>query len=347
MGQLRTAPRVAVVLVNWNGWRDCIECLSALMASDAAAISDIWLVDNDSADCSVEHIAAWCANPVVAQNYPSFDGVHHLATGVRPLPIPFRIWQANGEPAPHSEVALTLVRSGGNLGFAGGNNVGMQAAGLQRYSHFWLLNTDTVVRRDALSQLLQRAAADPKVGMVGSTLVHYHHPDRVQALGGGSLNPRTLVTSHIGAEQGLDAVPDSAAAVLAVEAQTRYVVGASMLVTATFIAAVGPMCEDYFLYFEEIDWALRGSPGFTLGYAPRSVVYHKVGSSSAKVMSEFSERMFCRNRVRFIGRFFPDRTLPALANMALDGLRHLARGRFVRARLLFGALLDARSLLRS
>jgi GT2 family glycosyltransferase len=347
MSGLPLVGRVAIILVNWNGWRDCIECLSSLLGSDAASISDIWLVDNDSSDGSLESIVSWCITPSAAPEYIAFDGVRHSATERAAAPIPYRIWQADGTAAPvDADVQLTLVRSGANRGFAGGNNVGIVAAGLARYTHFWLLNTDTVVRHDALSHLLERFRRDPSVGMVGSTLLYYHHPDRVQALGGGTLHPLTLVTSHIGAEQGLDAVPSSSANVLLIEGQTRYVVGASMLVSREFISEVGLMCEDYFLYFEEIDWAIRGGGAYTLGYAPRSVVYHKVGSSSSKVVSEFSERLLFRNRIRFIGRFFPRRRRAALANMMLDGFRHLLRGRFVQARMVFGALRDARSLLR-
>ncbi len=336
--------RVAIILVNWNGWRDAVECLSSLYASDAGHIADVYLVDNDSADGSVERIAAWCARPAPMAAHAAFDGVRHVG----PEPIACRVWRAgNGGPVPEGTgVGLTIVQSGGNLGFAGGNNAGIVAAGLHRYSHFWLLNTDTVIRHDALTHLLERAAADKSVGMVGSTLLYYRDPGRVQALGGGQLAPRTLVTSHIGGEWPVARVPAEAAAIRAVEARMRYVVGASMLVSAEFIKATGPMCEDYFLYFEEIDWALRGGPTYTLGYAPRSVVYHKVGASSADVASAFSERLFSRNRVRFIGRFFPERKWPALANMALDGVRHLLRGRWVHARLLFGALLRARELLR-
>jgi GT2 family glycosyltransferase len=335
--------RVAIILVNWNGWRDALECLSSVLASDAADLADVYVVDNDSSDGSVERIVAWCAAPAPAGAYPAFEGVRHVGGN----PVACRTWSANGQPVPADAAArLTIVRSGGNLGFAGGNNAGIAAAGLHRYSHFWLLNSDTVIRHDALTHLLARATAGPGLGMVGSTLLHYAAPDRVQALGGGALDPRTLVTSHIGAEQGRDAIPAAPAAVRAVEARMRYVVGASMLVSAEFIRATGPMCEDYFLYFEEIDWALRGGSAFALGYAPHSIVHHKGGASTAKLQSRFAERLFYRNRVRFVGRFFPDRKWRALAHMALEGLRHLVRGRFMSAKLLFGALLGARALLR-
>jgi GT2 family glycosyltransferase len=335
------APRVAIVLVNWNGWHDSVECLSSLLASDAMRVADIWIVDNDSSDGSVEHMAQWCVRPNPAGDYRAFEGVRHVGAEA----IPFRIWQANGEPAPAlAGVQLNIVRSGGNLGFAGGNNAGIIAAGVERYSHFWLLNTDTVIRHDALEHLLRRAQADARVGMVGSTLLHYGSPHRVQALGGGQLDRRSLRVWHIGESVAADAVPLQADAVRDIEARTAYVVGASMFVTADFIRSVGLMCDDYFLYFEEIDWALRAAGQFSLGYAPQSRVFHKVGASSSKQLGEFSLNLLYRNRIRFASRFMPQRLAAVKRSLAYELLRHVLKGRWMPARLVARTLRDGGKL---
>jgi len=135
-----------------------------------------------------------------------------------------------------------------------------------------------------------------------------------------------------------------AEATRAIESQTAYVVGASMLVKSAFIRDVGPMCEDYFLYFEELDWAFRGRPRWALGYAPRSRVFHKVGASSSQTVSEFSLNLLYRNQVRFASRFLPDR-LPALKRvLLLELLRHVLKGRWMPARLVARTLADARAL---
>ena len=334
--------RVAIILVNWNGWRDCAECVSSVLASAAALVSDIWLVDNDSADGSVARLVEWCGHPAPVADYRVFDGVKHIGIA----PIPCRVWIANGNAAPADPTCrLTIVRSGGNLGFAGGNNSGITAAGLDRYDYFWLLNTDTVIGHEALPTLVRRARLDSAIGMVGSTLLYYSNPVRLQAMGGGQLNPKTLVTSHIGIGELIAQVPFDDKATQAIERRMSYVVGASLLATRDFISAVGLMQEDYFLYFEELDWALRGDPHFKVAYAAQSFVYHKVGGSSAKVVSEFSQRLFYRNRIRFIGRFFPQRKFSALASMVFELVRHILKRRFQHAKLLAGALLDTRRLL--
>lgn len=336
------APRVAIVLVNWNGWRDSAECLSSIVGSGALAQADVWLVDNDSSDDSVQHLQAWCRQPLRASTWRSLPGVRHAAEGQA---VPCQVHEADGQAAAlQSGVQVHIVRAGGNLGFAGGNNVGITAAGLSRYSHFWLLNNDTVMAHDALAALLQRAAVDARVGMVGSTLIFYSQPGSVQALGGGWFDRRAMRMSHIGEFSAPEAAPSDATALAAVEAQMAYVVGASMLVSSDFVRDVGPMCEDYFLYFEELDWALRASPRYTLGYAPDSRVFHKAGASTMQTQSEFSLNLLYRNQLRFASRFMPER-LPALKrSLAWELLRHVLKGRWMPARLVARALRDSGAL---
>jgi GT2 family glycosyltransferase len=334
-------PSVAIVLVNWNGWRDSIECLSSIYGSEAPAVADVWLVDNDSSDGSVERVMQWCAQPQADSSWRLQDGVRHAGRE----PIACRLWHANGQPAPAVEGrCLTVVRSGGNLGFAGGNNAGIVAAGLDRYSHFWLLNTDTVMSHDALQQLLARALADPGLGIVGSSLIHYGQPERLQAWGGATLDVESLHARHIGEGSKRDELPVSAKDLAAVEAQMAYVVGASMLVTAGFIRDIGLMCEDYFLYFEELDWAFRARGRYRLGYAPGSWVFHKVGGSSAQPHAEFALNLLYRNQLRFTARFMPERLGRVQRKLFVEMLRELAKGHWTAARLLARTLHDRREL---
>jgi GT2 family glycosyltransferase len=333
--------RAAIILVNWNGWRDSIECLSSIFGSDAPSCADVFLVDNDSGDGSVERIADWCARPERDSAWRSFEGVRHA----RVAPIPYRIWTANGQVVPDDPgTQLTLVRSGANLGFAGGNNVGAIAAGVDRYSHFWFLNTDTVIRHDALHQLLRRWEADPRLGIVGSTLIYYGRPGRVQAQGGGSLTLDPLRADHLGDGEPISCLADGAALQASVERRMSYVVGASMLVSAEFFRDIGPMCEDYFLYFEELDWAFRARGKYAMGYAPASVVFHKVGASSAQPHSEFALNLLYRNQLRFVGRFLPEQVSRVTRKLAWELVRCVLRQRWMQARLLYRALRDRHAL---
>ena len=84
-----------------------------------------------------------------------------------------------------------------------------------------------------------------------------------------------------------------------------------MLVTSDFIKKIGLMTEDYFLYYEEIDWAMRGKNSFKLGFAPQSIVYHKEGASTGSrqgresTASKNADYYQLKNRLKFTSRFFP------------------------------------------
>jgi GT2 family glycosyltransferase len=205
---------------------------------------------------------------------------------------------------------LTLLSSGANLGFAGGNNVGLRYALERGAEYVWLLNNDTLVEPDALTHLVaraQRGAAGLPVGLCGSTLVYEGQRDTVQALGGARYNRWWGTVAAIGQHQPREQPIDAAA----VERQLDYLIGASMLVSRSFVETVGPMQEDYFLYFEELDWAVRARGRFALAYAPESVVYHKEGASiggsdrARAAKSYTADRYALTNRVRFTRRFYP------------------------------------------
>lgn len=324
------AIRVAIVLVNWNGWRECIECIDSVLAQ-AHPNFHLFVVDNDSADRSVEHIGAWCASPEADANWRRQPGVGRYTDAAAGTPVAVRVLDSadHGLALPKEDGRLWLIRSGRNLGFAGGCNVAIKAAGLQDFAYFWFLNPDTVVTRQALPELLGRAQRDARIGIVGSTLRYYHSPDTVQALGGATLNRSNASGRHIGEGEPLSIVPGDGSSV---ERELAYVMGASMLVSAAFIRTVGLMQEDYFLYYEEADWAARGRGQFDLGYAPRSEVFHKSGANSSKLLPLYSAGFYYRNRLRFVRRFLPDRMGAAKLRLCAEMLYHFARGRWGLAR---------------
>jgi GT2 family glycosyltransferase len=270
-------PRIGVVLVNWNRWADTVEALESLLRSDMPVTAIV--VDNASSDGSMEQIAAWAAGRVTAPVASSAMA----AFSAPPLPKPLALRRlgpgdlATARLSP--EDRLVLIDSGGNLGFAGGNNVGLRLLladpGIDR---FWLLNNDTVVAPDTARHLAARMDATG-AGMCGTVVRYYWKPDTVQAANGHMFS--TLKGTARGIHQGLPAatLPDPAQ----VEAQTSFILGASLAVSRAFLEKVGLMEERYFLYFEELDWAARNAKfpggGFRVAYAPDAVVYHKEGGS--------------------------------------------------------------------
>lgn len=330
------SPRVAVVVVNWNGWRDTIACLDSLLPILPEG-GRVIVCDNASQDDSLTHIRQWAEGRGESPAQPPF--VHMRAQ--RPVHcVEYGRVQAEAGGSPDDPV-LVLVRTGDNLGFAGGNNVGMRYALARGYDHIWLLNNDTVVNEHSLAALLARMHADPAIGMCGSTLAYFHQPDMVQALGGARFDFLRGVGQHMGVGGRLDVKRD----VAAIENSLDYVVGASMMVSRHFLETVGLMNEEYFLYFEEIDWAMRAKGRFKLAWARASVVLHKegatIGSSHRTRPSVTSLRYLYRNRLRFARSHTPQYYWSVWRSICYETMVYLKRRDLVAVRIILSNLLHS------
>lgn len=319
---------VAIVIVNWNGWRDTIDCVRSCLKLVGVRFTLV-VCDNGSSDQSIEKIQDWALGAAAPSDPRAPFG---LDMDIRPSGVVV-LDRAEAEAGHGGDAQLVLIRGGGNLGFAGGNNVGLRWA-LRRGHHFaWLLNNDTIVPADALEKLVAVALADVRVGMCGSTLVEYFEPDRIQALA-AAIDRRSFRGRHLGFRRSLDELRHAGVDDWANEQEILYPVGASILVSQAFLVDVGLMEESYFLYYEEADWVLRGSGRFRIAIAAESLVYHKGGASAGSTSQGTSSRSVAflyRSRLLIARRFAP-RALPyVVAGMIYEAARGLARGRAARA----------------
>lgn len=262
---------VYVILLNWNGVVDSVACLKSL-GSLQGELPKVIVCDNASTDDSWNRLEAYVEN--------------------------------------QSQLDIRLVQTGANLGFAGGNNVGLQIALSDPEMEFaWVLNNDTEVTSDSLSALVTYMAKNTDVGICGSTLLYMEEPSLIQAAG-GQYNSWLGTSKHVLGHQKYSRLvcesidPES----------LDYVVGASMFIRRSVLVQVGLLSEDYFLYCEEMDIATRMKrqmPEMKLGYASESLVYHKEGASTGandreeKTYSYFSDYFFITSRIRFARNFFP------------------------------------------
>lgn len=185
-----------------------------------------------------------------------------------------------------------------NRGYAAGNNVALRYALAQEDMEYaWILNNDTIVEPDALSWLVCYMAEHPAVGLCGSRLVYEWDRSRVQGYGG-------RYNRWLGVSDTYRDVADIP--------RIDYVIGAAVFVRREFLIDIGLMCEDYFLYFEETDWAVRARGHYELGCEPRSIVYHREGASIGADMmhpgekSELADYYAMRNRLLFTRRYYPE-----------------------------------------
>jgi hypothetical protein len=336
--------KVYVIILNWNGWADTLECLESVFRMDYPNYRVI-VCDNNSHDGSLEKIREWAQGRLLAPsgNFALADS--NTPSHVKPISfVELDRSAADAGGLSGGEPPLILIKTGANLGFAGGNNVGLRYA-LARgdFEYAWLLNNDTIVKPDSLLALVARMEKSANVGICGSTLIYYHSPDRIQALGGSRYNRWRCRATPIGAMQAVDSRIDPGQ----IERDMDYVAGASMMVSRRFLQEVGLMREDYFLYFEEFDWARRARGRFALAYAPASIVYHKEGGSigtyAAGRSSSLSIFYLQKNRIKFVSRFFK-RYLPFLyLSIALESARALLRRDFFELKWVMLAVLGIRA----
>lgn len=184
-----------------------------------------------------------------------------------------------------------------NLGYAGGNNVAIRYALQQSDMEYcWILNNDTIVEPDAMLWLYRYMETHHNVGLCGSKLMYEWDRNKLQGYG-GVYSPLFGLSSTCRDLGKLDTI--------------NFVIGASVFARRLFLEDVGLMCEDYFLYYEEIDWSIRAHRKFSIACEPRSIVYHKEGASigaGAKKLGEKTELcdyFYMRNRLLITRKFFP------------------------------------------
>jgi GT2 family glycosyltransferase len=296
---------VAIVIINWNNWLDTIECLESVFRNRHPEFMVI-VVDNGSTDGSIDRILEWAEGSYVDSSLKG--GLEYLVDP--PVSKPIQCQVLDPDTDDHRlgiSSQFLIIKTGTNLGFAGGNNVALRFLMNQDgWRYVWLLNNDTVIEPEALTALVRRMDMQPSAGMCGSLLPYYSKPDIIWAQGGGTYN-RWLAKSHCignGLPLNRQFSQDD------VEKRMAYVAGASLLVSRQFLEDVGLMCEDYFLYFEEPDWAFRAKGKYQLAYTSESVIYHKVGVSTQlvnKIEHGYGSPhdFIFRSSLRFTRTFFP------------------------------------------
>jgi hypothetical protein len=183
---------------------------------------------------------------------------------------------------------ITFIQSKKNLGFAGGNNLGIRIA---KGKYVLLLNNDTEVDPGFLEPLVAKFEADPMIGAVSPKIKFYHTPDTIQFAGISEFNPYTIRNRGIGYGEKDHGQFDR-------DSKTAFVHGAAMMVPMAIIKKVGLMAECYFLYYEEHDWATRiKKAGFQLWYVHNSTILHKESVSTGKISAL---KIYYMNRSRLL-----------------------------------------------
>ena len=220
---------------------------------------------------------------------------------------------------------VTVIRSKANIGFAGGNNLGIQAA---HGKYLFFINNDTLLdpqtsvspQPSAFRPLINRLESSPKIGMVCPKIRFAWGNNPIQYAGYNPLSKITLRNSAIGCgeeDHGQNDTPHS----------TPYAHGAAMMVKREVIDKVGLMPECYFLYYEELDWSMMISrAGYEIWYEPACSIYHKESQATGQ-NSPLKSYYMTRNRLIFAKRNIssPQRYLTYCYLIAIVALRDIMK----------------------
>ena len=189
---------------------------------------------------------------------------------------------------------VKVIRSEQNLGFAGGNNLGIKAA-LGRYLFF--INNDTILRHQTsdIRHLVSRLETDEKIGMVCPKIRFAWGDNPIQFAGYTPLSRYTMRNSSIGFGESDKGQYDTAHI-------TPYAHGAAMMVKREALEKVGLMPECFFLYYEELDWSMMFTrAGYSIWYEPACTIYHKESQATGQ-NSPLKTYYLTRNRLLFVKR---------------------------------------------
>ena len=289
-------PKISIIILNWNGWPDTIECLESLSQISFPNYC-IVLLDNGSNDSSFEEIKAYLAGRKLTKSK-----FFKYTTENKPIRI---LEYTNGEAelggGRENEIAdlpscrkLVLIRNNRNYGFAEGNNIGIRYA-LKALGpdYILLLNNDVVVKKDFLDNLTVALKNDEGAGFAGPAIYYYDYNGHTDILStvGIDLIMRKGWFHRIGNFEQDRGQYDAVTTV-------DYLEGSCLLIKKAALDKIGLFDSRYFAYWEETDLCIRGGEaGYKCICVPTAKIWHKVSSSATKGVKLY---YMTRNRLWFV-----------------------------------------------
>ena len=288
-------PHVSIVILNWNGWRDTLECLESVYKIKYPNYNII-LLDNASSDESLEKIKEYL-NGRIKVNSPFFEYSENK-------PVKFKEYLKNeikfAVDNHYLNKELILIENDKNYGFTEGNNIGIRyALNTLNSDYILLLNNDTVVDECFLNELVKVAESDPKIGFIGPKVYYYDYKGRKDVINfaGGKQNLWKFKPSHIGYKK-IDKGQYDA------NQEVDYIHGCCLLTRAQMLRDIGLLDKEYVSYREENDWAIRGYiSGWKSVYAYKSKMWHKIGGSTNRNTNLFVDYLETKNRFLFVKKY--------------------------------------------
>lgn len=195
------------------------------------------------------------------------------------------------------EPQVKVIANEKNMGFTGGNNQGIDFGLESGADYILLLNNDTVVDRECISELVRVAEDSAAVGALGPKIYLYHQPDRIWSVGG-----IVDFTQNVGKMRGYGREDEGQFDELA---EVDFISGCAVMVRSQVIAAIGPLSEEFYPgYYEDVDWGVRiRAAGYVNLVVPSAKIWHKVSASTGGDYSPASKYLMGHHAVLFMRKY--------------------------------------------
>ncbi len=307
-----TYPKVYIILLNYNSWTDTIECLESVLRNDYPNYQVI-VIDNNSPNNSMEYLKAWAEGRIDVWVNPN-NSLRNLSFPPVPKPIPYVYYtREEAEKCKNLDLEeklksdipegvttkypIVFIQSGNNLGFAGGNNVGIRYALIKNdFDSVILLNNDTVIKGEAISILVNVRLEFGEQAIYGGRIYYYSDPEKIW-YDGGRFNEWIGRTIHLNKGKLKHDIKISSQI-----KEVNFITFCYVLIPKLILDKIGLLDESYFMYVEDLDYSYRvWKSEYKLYHVIKSEIWHKVSASSGEdEVNEFSAYWIMRNRVRFI-----------------------------------------------
>ena len=284
----RKPPEVDIVLVNWNGWQDTIECLESLRQIDYPNYRLI-IIDNGSSNNSVEKIREYAEGTLRTSSNSKVGFEEHPTAMIehtrKEIENGLRHEVRQDQSLP---LNLVMIKNEENFGTVEGYNIAIRYA-LKEHcpDYILLLNNDVTVDKNFLKELVRVAESTPEIGIVGSTIYCYYMPDVIDFAGENIILWKARgvrYKDHFVVPREVDKVD-----------------GACILIKRNVFEKVGLIDSDYYMYWEETDFCQRAKKkGYKVVYVPAAKIWHKIAASGGGSNNYNTMYYMTRNRFLFV-----------------------------------------------
>lgn len=257
--------KVGIIIVNYNGWEDTLECLNTLLnINKKGFLVTILIIDNGSTNDSVFKIENWLLKTC---NYN----------------------QKIKDDYSYNEIIIKFIRCNRNLGFSAGNNIGIEYCMINDINYICLLNNDTLVKEDFLLTLLNEKI-NKGYDMISGKIISLYKENEYFV--GGYISQLKCSGYHFWNNDNINK-------------PITFLSGCLLLFDISVVKKIGMLDEKYFMYIEDVDYSFRATKaGLKLGVNNNTVVFHKEGKSSKNkdVLVYYNTRnrlYFCNKNINF------------------------------------------------